>query len=184
MLRLLTCRKRDLCRCSFYKSLNLLKVPHNTIQRHSQVKSSTYVSQQTKEKHKPIHDNNYAAKLPKKKKKQSKSKRAQNVIQQDYLCGSSGVRLLREIRRCHYNYYLLIIRATRRRLTYGDRVYSASFFFYLSNEILRMRALACLVSVSRRVPPVQLRKSIELWGLGRTIPGLRTHTHTQFFVCK
>lgn len=74
-----------------------------------------YVSQQTKEKHKPIQENNYAAKLPKKKMGR-KRKRAQNVNQQRYLCGSFELRLLR----CHYDYCLLIIRATRRRLTYGS----------------------------------------------------------------
>lgn len=48
--------------------------------------------------------------------------------QQRYLCGSFELRLLR----CHYDYCLLIIRATRRRLTYGPCIYICICTFSVS----------------------------------------------------
>lgn len=69
------CRKRDLCRLlstSHYISLRCHSIHTQSTHSHSGVKSSMYVSQQTKEKHKPIQENNYAAKLPKKRGKKRK----------------------------------------------------------------------------------------------------------------
>lgn len=144
------------------KSTTQYRHPHTHSQ--SGVKSSMYVSQQTKEKHKPIQENNYAAKLPKKKAKKSKRKRAQNVNQEHYLCGSFEVRLLP----CHYDYCLLIIRATRRRLTYGSCIcicicmctYSVSF---LSEQWDIAHARTRVASLPFPGECLQVRWSISLW---------------------
>lgn len=129
---------------SFHKSLNL---PLNTdihTHSHSGVKSSMYVSQQTKEKHKPIQENNYAAKLPKKRGRKAKEKERKMWINNIIYVA---------VLRCAYCLVIMIIvcllfvRPVADLLT--DRVsvsvsvcVHTALAFYLSNEILRMRALA------------------------------------------
>lgn len=96
--------------------------------------------------------------------RQSYQKGAQNVNQEHYLCGSFEVRLLP----CHYDYCLLIIRATRRRLTYGSCIcicicmctYSVSF---LSEQWDIAHARTRVASLPFPGECLQVRWSISLW---------------------
>lgn len=166
---------------SFHKSLNVLKVPLNTDIHTFTVGwkvQCTWVSRRRKSISQFKKTIMWQS-CQKKNGKKRKRKRAQNVNQQRYLCGSFELRLLR----CHYDYCLLIIRATRRRLTYGSCIciciVHTAWAFYLSNEILRMRALAS--------PRFRFQASaskcadLSRFGLKQNNSRLthtRTHTHT------